>query len=274
MKTPLGSMVTCWDEIMTMHAWPQSTIVEITDSESAMVRTAEDRFGEYYRSAWAASVLLSRCVVSIDHTRMHFGRFLALTKKHHTLAVLSIVRLHKVQAMMNLRQTIEAGCAAAFAIAKPEDEHFFKIDQRGLVVSPQKLREKRYSWLDKNFKSRSDLVETRKKQINDNYSHTNIVSTDSIFQIDDTGALANSPFFDVEDNHLVRTDLWLASTIALELVDWFYGIAKGRNVIEFKPDFVDDVQALAKVVNALQDEMMATDRYKRAMAKIGARTAG
>jgi hypothetical protein len=257
---------------MAQQPWPQSTIVEITDSEAAMVHTAEERFGEYYRNALLTSVLLSRCVVSIDHTRMHFGRFLALAKKHHSLAVLSIVRLHKVQAMMNHRQTIEAGCAAAFAIAKPEDEHFFKIDEQGFVVSPQKLRDKRYRWLDENFKSRSDLVETRKKQINDNYSYTNIVSTDSIFQVDDTGALANSPFFDVEDKHLVKTDLWLASTIGLELVDWFYGVNQGRDVIEFKPNFVDEVQVLAKVTNAHQDEMMATDRYKRAMAKSDVQT--
>jgi hypothetical protein len=51
--------------------------------------------------------------------------------------------------------------AAAFAIANPEDEHFFKIDQQGFVISPQKLRDKRYRWLDENFKARSDLVETR-----------------------------------------------------------------------------------------------------------------
>jgi hypothetical protein len=64
----------------------------------------------------------------------------------------------------------------------------------------------------------------------------------------------------------------LASTIGLELVDWFYGVNQGRDVIEFKPNFVDEVQVLAKVTNAHQDEMMATDRYKRAMAKSGVQT--
>jgi hypothetical protein len=119
-------------ETMATHAWPQSTIEETTESEARMVRAAADRFGDYYRNSWAASLLLSRCIASIDHTRPHFGRYHALTKKHHTLAVLSIVRLHKVQAMMNLRQALEAGCAAAFAIANPEDEHFFKLEN-GLV---------------------------------------------------------------------------------------------------------------------------------------------
>ena len=205
----------------------------------------------------------------MDHTRLHFGRFLALTKKHHSLAVLSIVRLHKVQGMMNLRQAIEAGCAAAFAIANPEDEHFFKLDEKGLVKSPQKLTDKRYRWLEQNFKSKSDVIKLKKDLINANHSHTNIVSSESIFRIDDVGALANSPFFDIEDEHLVKCDLWLASTVALELADWFYGVNKGLNAIEFMPGFVDAVQSLGKETNALRDKMTGTDRYKTAVAKWG-----
>jgi hypothetical protein len=254
---------------VTTQPWPQSTIEEIADSEARMVHSAPDRFGDHYGAAWLSSILLSRCVVSIDHTRMHFGRFLALTKKHHSLAVLSLVRLHKVQAMMNLRQSLEAGCAAAFAIANPEDEHFFKLDERGLVKSPQKLADKRYRWLERNFKSRSDIIKEKKDSINNNHSHTNIVSSDSVFQIDDTGALANSPFFDIEDDHLVKCDLWLTATIALELADWFYGVNKGLNVIEFMPGFGDAVQSLATKTNALRETMIETDRYKAAMARWG-----
>jgi hypothetical protein len=253
---------------MGKQTWPQSNIEEIADSEARMVHSAPERFGDDYRLAWATSILLSRCVVSIDHTRLHFGRFLALTKKHHSLAVLSIVRLHKVQAMMNLRQAIEAGCAAAFAIANPEDEHFFKLNERGLVKSPQKLTDKRYRWLEQ---SRSDVIKAKKDLINESHSHTNIVSSDNVFRIDDTGGLANSPFFDIEDDHLVMCDLWLASTVALELADWFYGVNKGLNVIEFMPGFVEAVQSLGKETNALRAKMIDTDRYKTAMARWGAK---
>lgn len=253
---------------MTKQPWPQSTIEEIVESEAQMVRTAAERFGNHYRAAWATSLLLSRCVASIDHTRLHFGRYHALTKKHHTLAVLSIVRLHKAQAMMNLRQALEAGCAAAFAIANPEDEHFFKLEN-DLVKSPQKLTDKRYRWLEKNFKSKSDLMKWKKDLINTNHAHTNIVSSESIFQINGTGSLADAPFFDREDDYFVKGDLWLASTIALELADWFFGINKGLNVIVFAPDFVDEVQALAKQVDTLQAEIKATERFKIANAKWG-----
>jgi hypothetical protein len=71
----------------------------------------------------------------------------------------------------------------------------------------------------------------------------------------------------------VKTDLWLVAGSALELMDWFYGINKGRGVIEFAPDLVDDVQALAKATDALRAEKVATERYQRAMAKMDLRNA-
>jgi hypothetical protein len=75
---------------------------------------------------------------------------------------MSAVRLHKVQAMMNLRQVLEAGAAAAFAIANPEDRHFFKVDANNIITSPTRLAEKRYRWLEKNFKSGSDAIKANK----------------------------------------------------------------------------------------------------------------
>jgi hypothetical protein len=138
-----------------------------------------------------------------------------------------------------------------------------------LVKSPQKLTDKRYRWLEQHFKSKSDVVKWKKDLINTNHSHSNIVSSDSIFKIDDTGALADAPFFDREDDYFVKSDLWLASTIALELADWFFGINRGLKVIKFAPDFIDEVQELAKQADALRAEMTATERFKAANAKWG-----
>jgi hypothetical protein len=39
--------------------------------------------------------------------------------QENMLALLSTLRLHKVQSMMNLRQVLESGASAAFAIANP-----------------------------------------------------------------------------------------------------------------------------------------------------------
>ena len=48
---------------------------------------------------------LTLCIASVDLDRADtFGRLFSLMKKHHTLSVFSALRLHKVQAMMDLRR--------------------------------------------------------------------------------------------------------------------------------------------------------------------------
>jgi hypothetical protein len=250
--------------------FPQSTLEEIAESERQMVLGAKERYGKHFINARAGSVFLSRCIVSVDHDRMNFARFLALLKKHHMLAIMSAVRLHKVQAMMNLRQVIEAGAAAAFAIGNPQDHHFFKVDANNIITSPQELTKKRYRWLEQNFKVGSDAIKAKKELINNAQSHANIVSTDSVFHIADSGDVIKAPFFDIEDDYFVKTDLWLASAIALDLMDLFYGVNKGRNVIGFIDDFPAYLKQFESDTAALRVEMMATDRFKRAMANANA----
>jgi hypothetical protein len=141
-------------------------------------------------------------------------------KKHHMLALLSTLRLHKVQSMMNLRQVLEAGTAAAFAIANPGLEHFADVNAQGLLDPSQALTKKRYQWLEENFPSRSDWIKEKKERINVSTAHANVVSTESVFRVADAGDVVNAPFFDVEDEYTVKADLWLMGSIALTLVDF------------------------------------------------------
>jgi hypothetical protein len=95
-------------------AYPQSTLEEIVESERSMFLDGESRYGQHFKHARATTIYLSLCVVSVDHDRSDtFGRLFSLMKKQHTLAFLSALRLHKVQAMLNLRQVLEAGAGAA-----------------------------------------------------------------------------------------------------------------------------------------------------------------
>lgn len=93
------------------------------------VLSAPERYGEYYGNVLELSFLFSKFIRRVDRGREMFARFHSLSKKHHTLALFSAVRLHKVQAMMNLRQALEAGAAAAFAIANPERDPFCRRRQ-------------------------------------------------------------------------------------------------------------------------------------------------
>ena len=251
------------------RVYRQSTFEEIIESEREMVIAAEERYGKYYTNANRCSVYLSQCVAGIDHDRIMFGHFLSLLKKHHLLALLSIIRLHKVQAMMNLRQVLEAGATAAFAIANPAQEHFAETDEQGLLGSTPKLAKKRYGWLHEHYREKSDWIRQSKERINLSAAHANIVSSASTFRLGEKGDAAETPFFDIEDGYYVKVDLWQSASIALSLMDLFYGINQKLAVIEFIPGFEQSLDRFAGQTDLLLAELKATDRYKRIFARLG-----
>ena len=258
--------------------YPQSTLEEIIASERLMILDAPKRYGQHYAHARATTVYLSLCVESIELDRADmFGRLFSLMKKHHTLSIFSTLRLHKVQAMMNLRQVLEAGAAAAFAIANPETRHFVDVDDFGIMDPSQKLTKMRYAWLDKNYSSKSEWIKSTKERINSTAAHANIIGGDSTFRMAEDRTAASAPFFDIEDEYFVRTDLWLISSVAITLMDFFFGVAgnvalAGRSVLDFRSDFQQTIQALAAESDRVLAEIKASDRFQRAMQKITDRT--
>ncbi len=100
-------------------------------------------------------------------------------------------------------------------------------------------------------------------------AHANIVSSESTFRVADTGDTINAPFFAIEDEYTVKADLWMTGSIALTLVDFFYGVNQGRSVMEFCAGFTRHVGRLAEENEALIAEIKSTDRFKRALQKFG-----
>lgn len=75
----------------------------------------------------------------------------------------------------------------------------------------------------------------------------------------------------MEDEYFVKTDLWMIGNVALALLDIFYGVNQGRNVIKFVDEFQPRFSKLGADNKALHAEMTATARYKKAREKILAR---
>ncbi len=225
------------------------------------------RYGDYYDVALETSVLLTHFVASIDESRWVFGSFLALAKKHHLLALFSTVRLHKVQSMLDLRQTLEAGACAAFAIANPDHSHFVDTDEHGLLDPSQKLTGKRYNWLDKEFPQGSAAIKTMKDQINAATAHANLISAHNVFSANSPESWFDAPFFDWEDPHFVKADLWLIGNAALTLMRLIDEVNEKEKFIAFADSFHGQHQALAQRSEAQRQEMLATERVKSALAK-------
>jgi hypothetical protein len=75
----------------------------------------------------------------------------------------------------------------------------------------------------------------------------------------------SAPFFDFEDIHAVKTELWRLGNIAINLLYLFYTVNQSVGSIKFVDDFHAQLGALVERSNALRAKMMATDRYKAAM---------
>jgi hypothetical protein len=140
----------------------QSNMGEILESEKLMVERAGQRYGEHFINAAEFNRLLQGFIKSIDGDRITLAIFLSQVKKHHTLALFSVVRLHHVQAMMDMRQVLEAGACAAYAIAHTDVADFADTDEDGILDPSQDLAKKRYRWLDDNYQKSSQAIKNMK----------------------------------------------------------------------------------------------------------------
>jgi hypothetical protein len=247
----------------------QDTVSDIIDSEHQMVMKAEERFGKYYIHAMDAYTLVSDFVASVDADRHLFALFLSQIRKHLILAILSTVRLHKIQAMMDMRQVLEAGSCAAYAIANPEISGFADIGDDGLVDPSQDLTKKRYGWLEQNFSEGSKAIKGMKKCINASTAHSNVVYAMQNFSVNLPYDKFDTPFFDKEDDYHIKADLWMIGNVAYGLMDLFFGVNVGKGVVKFKPDFPERLKRLREKNDELKAAMMSTDRYSATAKKFG-----
>jgi hypothetical protein len=240
----------------------QETIGDIINSESQMILNGQERYDNYFVNAVEFNDLFQGFIKSIAPTHFIFAMFLAQIRKHLTLALFSAVRLHHIQAMMDLRQVLEAGACAAYAIANPEQEGFADIDEKGIANIPEKLTARRYKWLEENFQKGSDAIKNMKNLINNSTAHSNIVYAHNNFRSDDSNKKYVTPFFDIEDDYLVKTDLWQIGNIAMGLMDLFYGVNQNVKAIKFVDDFIARLKLLESQNHKLKEEMMSSDRFK------------
>lgn len=245
----------------------QSTFQDILNSEWAMVQSAPKRYGALFDNALQANSFLASAVKSIDADRFIFAGFLALIRKHHMLAILSVVRFHHVQAMMNLRQVLEAGACAAYAIQHTDADDFADTNVDGTLELPQKLVVKRYKWLAEKYPAGSDAIKRMKDHLNASASHANIVSTTLTLKYDKIDRTFPTTFFDEEDDFVVKSGLWNTANIGLGLVDLLYEVNRSVEAVKFVDDFGMQFRTFMSQNEHLKNEMMASETFKNIEAR-------
>lgn len=236
-------------------------IYGFSGEENDLVIGAEKKYGAYWTHARAYNGLLNNCIKEVKSPdAVFFVMFFSQVRKHHTLALLSIPRMHHVQTHMNFRQTIEAAANAAYGMAHYEKSDFITENTDGTMDDVDPSR--KYKWLDANYKRHSDFLKKQKETINRGPAHSSTTYAFLNFDFSiETGFSA--PFFDKEDDFHQQMDLWFAANLALGILDLFAVANQKYNLVELIPNFHDQQRELEQENHRLKAELGKNERVKR-----------
>jgi hypothetical protein len=242
----------------------QSNLAGILNSERLLLEEAPHKYTDFFTHSLYANKLMQSFVLSTSGNGWLFIAFLSQVRKHYMLAFLSAIRLHHVQMSMNLRQVLESGANAAYALANPNSEDFKSLTPEGLIEIPKGLQKKRYKWLETNYPHGSNAIKNMKDMMQLS-SHSNIIDVHRNFKHGESDNFykLSTPFFDIENEYQVKSDLWSVANVGMGLMDLFYGISTKHPIIKFSSQFVSNLMELDKENKRLKSVLMSTPNYKR-----------
>jgi len=176
---------------------------------------AEQKYGNAFINAYNTTILVSNLMMWPVIDCDLFIRFYSQMKKYHSLSVISTVRLHRVQAKMDLRYFLESTANAAFSLAHTDTENYFDFQNRR-IRDAQKASLTAYRWLESTYRAHSDFIKDLKATINEQTAHAHVVNSQHNFDfVPGQRAEIITSYFDFDDDEVVMLDLWLAAKAGL-----------------------------------------------------------
>lgn len=237
------------------------SIFDISKEEHKLVMTARDKYGEAFDIANSLIKFLSRFIGSVNHETYVFISYLSLTYNSLWLGLLSAIRMHQVQAAMNMRQALEAGVKAAYALTFPDADHFVIQKNDGTLEERENLKQSCYKWLEKSYPKKSNTTKFLKKSINKLFAHANFITTQNITKFSDGKFWVM--IFDQEDTLLVKASLWLLANIAFGLIDLFARVSSKTKNIRLVPDFETKISKYSSATEKIKQELMTHSRFSK-----------
>jgi hypothetical protein len=137
-----------------------------------------------------------------------------------------LVRLHRVQAKMNLRYFLESTVHAGYALAHPETTVYFDLEKQELGDA-KKATGHAHRWILQAFPGPSDFIKGMKEEINRETAHANVINSKHNFSfVSGDHAEIQTSYFDFEDDRQVRVDLWMAAKAGLHAADFILAVQR------------------------------------------------
>ncbi|MDR8057700.1 hypothetical protein [Burkholderia cenocepacia] len=202
------------------------SIEEFSHIEHQLVLGAEERYGDFFTNARDVTLLLSNIMTWPTKDCDIFIRFLSQMKKGHTLCLMSLVRQHRIQAKMVLRYFLESTVHAAYSLVHVDTTNYFDTTE-GKKHDPQKASRAAYAWLGQHFKAQSDEIKRMKDLINEQTAHANVYNSFHNFEfVGGENAAIYTSYFDFDDDHWLKVDLWECGQAGLVAADLILAIRK------------------------------------------------
>lgn len=221
-------------------------------SEHEMVIDAERRYSDYFLHARNTTILLSNIMMWPIIDCDLFIRFLSQMKKYHTLSVLATVRLHRIQAKMDLRYFLESCVHAGYSLVHTDTTIYFDYAAMR-QLDAKKASLKAYRWIEAAFPDHSKTIRDIKAQINDQMAHANVINSQHNFRyVPGQAAEIHTSFFDFEDDKWTKVDLWRCAQSGLIAIDLLLAIQKQyggflpSNDCDSLPELIEENESLLK----------------------------
>lgn len=237
-------------------------LIEISEAENKFTSEAKNKYGRVYENAENLVFLLWDFLKSTEADAWIFVSFLSQVQKFATLSLLSTIRHHNAQSLMNIRQVFEAGVLVAYALHERNDATYYYKDQNDVVYAKEDTREKAYKWLEKNYKSHSNTIKNQKKSINNMWTHASILLTSLNFQLEKEEKFLNS-VFDKEDEFQTKNNLWFLANSCWGLLDLFAKEITKTKMAKLSDNFVSKMKQYGDDNEVLKKELMSHPRIQK-----------
>jgi len=238
------------------------SLIEISEEENKLVTDAKNKYGKVYENAENLVFLLWDFLKSTEADAWIFVSFLSQVQKFAVLSLLSMIRQHNAQSLMNIRQVFEAGVLAVYALHEINDTTYYYKDQNGIAYVKEDIKEKAYKWLEENHKSHSDTIKNQKKTINNMWTHSSILLTSLNFQLEKEENFFNS-FFDKEDELQTKNNLWFLANSCWGLLDLFAKEITKTKMAKLSDNFIAKMRQYGNDNESLKKELMNNPRIQK-----------
>lgn len=241
------------------------TLTEIIEGEHTKTLNALNKYGKNFAHNLKTFQLLENFIAEFNAPQDIFLRFFYSVRNFYLLTLFSVIRQHHVQSSLNLRQLIESGTDAAYSIAFPDMEKFAKTDEFGIMDSADKLKSKRYKWLNENYPTTSEAILKIKKPVQFS-SHSNLVDSNRGYRFlsSKEGAQIQISYFDFQDDYMEKAGLWQLANTTLAVMGLWYEVSQNYEGVKVIPDFAEKHSELMRENQEIKDEVMRTERFKEA----------